>query len=325
MKPINILIFSCLALSACVPSTPVEKKPRPQTDTSAKAAWVPLNYNQIKNLTFGFSYRVSNKNSDGSVYYIGDNGRFLIFDPTEGIYPPEYFDGGNSFKKVNPDHTVGRVKSAVDMICTKYELTGRRIRLCHSFIQKNDVVYLYGDKNLPLEFYKGYGPMAEHIVNRAGGMGHTKLLDQLRRELPNYSAAAMAYKKANNHDRLVAQIVASRNAKQAAAKKQSSTSNNGGGLIGWALRTGINTLKDAGSNSTLSTNNTQPVQPTSNSGKHQKGIKEVIQKGSDTIFVCADGRKRKVHRTPYGQCEMPSTFGSFPCDYALKQTKKSCF
>lgn len=214
--------------------------------TATRGVWQPLSYEEAVQLTSGYSYRVRGE-QNGRIYYVSPNGKFLRFDPNADISPPEYLDGGRIFKDVLPEHVVGNRTQTVDGLCSRAELSERYLEACHTFIQKDNVIYLYGDERFPLEFKKGNDLLADRVAQRAGWIGDTATLRVAAREFPGSQTVAAALSKSAAHDGRVREMNDRERARQAAEAqaRAQSNSNSSGGLVGWALVAGLDALSSA--------------------------------------------------------------------------------
>lgn len=54
------------------------------------------------------------------------------------------------------------------------------------------------------------------------------------------------------------------------------------------------------------------------------GVAKMYRDGRYTIIICRDGRKKKVYHNDNGKCTIPSAFGSYECNWSVKETAKEC-
>ena len=228
--------------------------------------------------------------------------------------------------KVIPNHEVGTKRQSVEAICANDELTGQKMRLCHTFVEKGGVVYLYGNKDLPLEFFKGYGPIAERTLQRADLINDTTVLKLLSGEFPDFKAAAAAYDKweaRNAEGRAFVSAQKRREAEQAAATLAT---------VGWVIGVGLNAVREAasapssgGGYTPVSSNDANTADSGANTNPVPKGVRQVIFDAPYTVVECNDGRKRMVHHDSFGTCSgEDDVIGGMDCAYELKQAKSYC-
>lgn len=278
----SIIATAFFALSSCQTTTTSNSTVSRQNND-----WRPLSYEEAVKLTTGYSYRIRGRHSEGEIYYIGQNGRFLLFNPNEEMTPPKYFDGGEIFKHVYPNHEVGNTVQPVDAICAYSQILGRNGKNCQTFIQRGDTIYLSGHEDYPLEFQRGYELIADEVVRRADAVGDTRILGLARRELPNSGAVAIAYANRTAFDARVQRLVAEQNAREEAERKaRSSNSQASLGLLGWALTAGLGALQNASRQSgNYSTNTSSDT----NSGTSDSSTSSGVARSSSG-WVTVDGR-----------------------------------
>lgn len=253
----------------------------------------------------------------------------------------------------------GKTYKKPDLVCFQDELNNNSHYCTTVFAVNGD--YFFGlAENDAIRFSESYHNFMTPIVKRAVGDNNNKLLWALagdfRRQEPDLVskfrradmkvwAARQTEIRAHNakvdaaRERANREQASRKAAEQRAYEKRraaqeakcrretgSACKGSGGGLLGAALRGTIRAVESAGSSTGSGYVSAPRVESTAKKPtKPTKGISKVSRDGAYTVIQCVDGRKRKVHHNSYGKCEMPSNFGSYPCNYAIEQTKKSCF